>query len=445
MSEAQAPAAFLEVPATSCLGGDGRRYWAILSSLLDPLVVMQSVRDAAGRIVDLTYTDANPAACEFIGIDRCHLVGRRLRDVYPEFAATGLLERYAATAVTGRPTIIDEYPFPLRSGMRWLEIRAVQVDGEICIGWRDVSKRHGEAERLAASEEQFRLLAENAMDVVVRFGPDDRVLWISPSVEGVLGWAVDGCIGRNALDFIATHESRERYIDSKKRVAAGLRAVVRVQLVDAGGQPHWAEVRSSPFRASDGSISGMVSTTRIIDTEVRAEEALERRARTDDLTGLFSRTEVMEQLDQLVTHASGETAVLWCDIDRFKVINDIHGHVVGDTVLRTLAARAMACGAAAGLMVGRVGGDEMMAVVPDIRELRDACMVAEELRRRAADPIPLANGVVRTTLSIGVTLASPGEHIDAILNRADDAMYRAKSGGRNRVVAVPPPAIPRPR
>jgi diguanylate cyclase (GGDEF)-like protein len=127
---------------------------------------------------------------------------------------------------------------------------------------------------------------------------------------------------------------------------------------------------------------------------------------------------------------------LWCDIDHFKEINDVHGHAAGDDVLAGLAARIRGCLPKPGDLGGRIGGDEMMVAVQGVHGIDEAVQLAEGLRGSSAEPIPVSGGVVVATVSIGVTLALPGEAVDAVLARADDAMYQAKAQGRNRVVAI---------
>ena len=421
-------------------GGANIAWDAVLESIIDPLTIARPERDAEGHVVDFTYVAANRAACAWIGVDREHLLGRRMLDLYPEVTATGLLARYAATAKTGCSTVVEEFPFPLHGvGVRWIEVQAGRANDCVCFVWRDVSARHEAVRKLAASEERFRLLAENALDIVVHFGPDDRILWISPSVTRVLGWTVAGCIGRGALEFLATPESRDRYRHSKLRVAAGDGDVVRVEVLDSAGGVHWAEVRSSPCRMPDGGIVGMVSSTRIIDSEVQSEQALVRQARTDEVTGLLNRKEGLVRLDAIVRQGGARVAVLWCDIDRFKSVNDSHGHAAGDAVLQALAERIRGAMRSDDDVAARIGGDELLLVLRGVDDLDDAVAVAETLRRRVAAPIPVEAGMVRATVSIGVTLAGDWEGLDAILARADEAMYEAKTGGRDRVVALAPP------
>jgi two-component system cell cycle response regulator len=161
-------------------------------------------------------------------------------------------------------------------------------------------------------------------------------------------------------------------------------------------------------------------------------------ALTDALTGLFNRRYVMGHLERLLTK-SGEQkktfAVLMLDIDHFKHVNDTYGHAAGDEVLREFAHRLSRHMRNFDL-VARIGGEEFLAILPDI-DLPMAKMVAERLCAVIADEAMVCTpdgAALKITASIGITLASGGnEAVDAVLKRADTALYRAKNSGRNRV------------
>jgi diguanylate cyclase (GGDEF)-like protein/PAS domain S-box-containing protein len=423
--------------ASGALIAEHHRLNVTLGILFHPYVITEPVRDAGGRVVDFIYTDANPAACAWIGVDRDHLLGRRMLEVYPAVETTGLFKIFIDTAEHSLPTSVEAFPFPLaREGMRWLDIRAVRVDNQVAFAWHDVTERHEADAKLAASEEQFRLLAENSTDVVVRIGRDGTVLWVSPSVASVLGWSPADCIGRAGDDFFASSEGREQFRRDLQAALAGQAIVLRTQLMAKRGDVHWVEIHAGPYRTATGQIDSIVASFRGIDAEVEAERILEHRASTDELTSLLNRKEVLERVEVLNRRGGHQLAVLWCDIDRFKVVNDTYGHATGDAVLKTLADRIRGCLRSTDDMGARIGGDELLVLLHNVRDLQDAVGVAEKLRGAAAEPIPTAAGPVTITLSIGVVLAQPDEGTDALIARADNAMYEAKKCGRIRVVAI---------
>lgn len=157
---------------------------------------------------------------------------------------------------------------------------------------------------------------------------------------------------------------------------------------------------------------------------------LELRSRTDDLTQLLNRKGIFEQMETICAEAriGKKVAVLFCDFDRFKSINDTYGHAAGDEVLRVVAARVRACLRSTDDLGARVGGDEILIILHGVKDIKDAEVVADKLRRTAADPITLPDGrVISTTVSIGVTLARLGEKPDELMARADTAMYKTKN------------------
>lgn len=433
-----------EVQAQEVAAAERARLRATLEGMLDPLAIIEPVRDDDRQVVEFTCLDVNPAACGWFRVDRDHLVGTRLCESFPEVESSGLLRKLAELTDTGRPLVLDDFPFLLRGvGLRRLDVRGIRGEGWVSLVWRDVSDRHEATERLAASEEQFRLLAENSTDVILHLDADDRVRWISPSVTPVLGWTQAECIGRDGKEFLADAETREQFGRDKARVLAGQGGTSRGRIRAAAVDGHWMEIHSFPYRTSEGSVSGMVASMHVIDAQVRIEHDLEVRARIDSQTGLLNRRELLERLGAVVAGREQTIGLLWCDIDGFKAINDAHGHAAGDEVLEALGERLRGHLRSADDLAGRISGDELIVVLLGIDGIDEAIAFAEDLRRLAAEPIPAGDDVIRATISIGVTVAGPGEGVDAILARADDAMYRAKEAGKNRVVADSAAAVVR--
>jgi PAS domain S-box-containing protein len=182
---------------------------ATADALLDPHVLLEAVRDEVGKIVDFVYVDANPAACAYDGIDYEHLVGSRLLDLMPGNAADGLLDQYAKVVETGEPLVLEDivYAQELLGGEeRRYDVGAARVGDGLSYTWRDVTSRHEAARWLAESEEHYRLLAENASDVVMRLSPDRRFEWVSGSVADVLGWAATDLLDHVIDEFIHPEE-----------------------------------------------------------------------------------------------------------------------------------------------------------------------------------------------------------------------------------------------
>ena len=129
--------------------------------------------------------------------------------------------------------------------------------------------------------------------------------------------------------------------------------------------------------------------------------------------------------------------MVFCDIDAFKSVNDDFGHSAGDAVLRAVATRISGA-VRSGDTVARVGGDEILVVLDGVHDVDEATAIADKVRLAVKECVPVDGGEVCPTLSIGVTVARAGESVDALVTRADEAMYQAKRGGRDRVIQITP-------
>lgn len=430
------------VQARAALEMERARLHATLDSLLDPHVMLEAVRDKQGRIIDFVYADANEAACRYNKMERARLVGRRLLELLPAHTSSGLLDMYCHALETDQPLVLNDfvYPHEILAEDRRFDIRAVRVGDALSFTWRDVTDRYLLTQKLAASEEHYRLLTTNSYDTAIRIDDEGKVTWVSPSIKALLGWDPGEWIGRPITGFV-TPESLPTLRTNLDRVVQGEPVVARYQALAKDGTAHWAESRAMPYVNAQDRRDGVIAAFHLIDEQVAIEQALEHRARTDELTSLLNRKEVFERIEAYAGQhpRTGQAiAVLFCDMDKFKTINDTYGHAAGDEVLRVMADRIRHCLRSTDDLGARVGGDELLAVLHGVQNLQNAVAIAEKLRLSAAEPIPIPGGTIRTTVSIGVTVARPGEKTGALIARADEAMYRAKEHGRNQVIPIEP-------
>lgn len=175
---------------------------------------------------------------------------------------------------------------------------------------------------------------------------------------------------------------------------------------------------------------------------IKLEDSRIEYANTDSLTSLWNRSKILEFLGEELDRGQRQghpTAVIWVDIDRFKQVNDTHGHLVGDQVITEVAARLK------GSMrrydkIGRIGGDEFLAVIPTCRR-EHIRHIGERLRSIVSDvPIPTESGNLNITISVGGTSSElhPGVSSKALVDASDQALYRAKKAGRNKAVILDP-------
>ena len=334
----------------------------------------------------------------------------------------------------------------------WTEVMAYPLlhpDGSLAqvVGvTRDISERkraQEEIEKAAAavarSEEHYRLLSSNLYDAVLHMNDDSVVTWVSPSLKRVLGYDPEDWTGHPVTDFLVPDDAARAHANIEHCITRSEPVIARYTAYDTAGRLHHAESYATPYLKTDGTRHGIVVSFHLIDEQVAMEAELERRARTDELTSLLNRQEVFERIEAYGgkhPRTGQAIAVFFCDMDKFKTVNDTYGHAAGDEVLRVMADRIRHCLRSTDDLGARVGGDELLVVLHGVQDLPNAVAIAEKLRLSAAEPIAIPGGTIRTTVSIGVTLARPGEKTGDLIARADEAMYRAKEHGRNQVIPI---------
>ena len=187
------------------------------------------------------------------------------------------------------------------------------------------------------------------------------------------------------------------------------------------------------LRHDDGEISGAIACVADVTDSARMREELRFRATFDELTGCHNRASIMEVLEADIQRdpAHAERAVMFVDLDRFKEINDRHGHAAGDALLRR-AAGLLRESVRENDLVGRTGGDEFLVVCPDVGGVERAMRLAERLAETLRDGICAATDELHCSLSIGVAWSSgDGTDADALVAAADAAMYEAKRAEAN--------------
>lgn len=288
-----------------------------------------------------------------------------------------------------------------------------------------------------ASDEWLRSLTQSIPDAVV-WVRDGLVVWASPALSSTLGWPPDTWMGTPYREF--THPDDLDEVTSTWQQLQDDRTVLhRYRVKSPDGRYHWVEGHAHCYVDGDGHRDGVIETLRPIDTIVKAEQELERRAKLDPLTGLLNRAEMMHRLTAAQGHPrrSGEgMAVLFCDIDRLKPINDMFGHQAGDELIRIVAHRIQTS-VRTGDLASRVGGDEFLILLTGISGLDDAVAAAEKIRSAVGDAIAIDGHTVRPSLSIGIALVAPGADMADLVRQADSAMYSAKRGHKDGIRVAP--------
>jgi len=184
-----------------------------------------------------------------------------------------------------------------------------------------------------------------------------------------------------------------------------------------------------------GKPTRMIGTHQDISPSKQNEEGLKLLANTDSLTGLANRTTAFENIRRIknqLRRTGTRSALLFCDLDNFKLINDTYSHRAGDEVLCAVAKRIQDC-LRTGDLAARIGGDELLVLLQGVQDEANAQGLAHKLREAVAKPIHTTGGLITTSMSIGLTLVRDEESVDELVDRADAAMYEAKRNGRNQV------------
>ena len=409
------------------------RITSIMDSLLDPHVLMTPIRSSNGRLVDFLITDANEAGAVDHGVPREELVGSRLSEVAPSEIDSGIFPHYEACLETGVPMVLDGFLLTddARGGeVRAFDLRATRAVDGLIVTWRDVTEREAEAAALAEREHRYRLLAENVTDLVFFVAPDDRILWVSPSVERLLGYAPADLIGGTGLDIL--HPDDVAVLAPADREArSGGRASCRLRLRTQGGEYRWVDVTLQGLLDDAGTLQAGIIAARDVDAEVRAAAQLEREVSFDSLTGLARRPLALRRIaDQLEGRQGRTWAVLVAGIDRMTVVNTAFGFQAGDRVLRAVADRLVAATGAHD-RVARIAGDEFAILLPDLDDPAAAAQAARRMLEAIRGPVEVGGASVDVTACVGIAMTM-GRSPEELLSEATAAMWQATAKGPDR-------------
>ena len=385
---------------------------------------------------DLRFTWASDSTERVLGFPIEQIVRMSALDlVHPddhELAATKIIELFECPGV------------PIRSELRvmradgsWLvgEVIAVNllddpVIAGVVLSTRDVTERRDAETALRASEARNRSIVETAADAIITV-ENDVVTTFNRAAERIFGWSEAEALGTPTDAFLTSESMAE--VRADQRWARDQRGTYQVDALHRSGQQFPAELSISmiPFE-------GRVAFTAVVRdiTEQRAFEArLETLALHDQLTGLPNRRRLLERIDEAIARTRrrhGMLAVLFCDLDRFKVVNDSLGHDAGDQLLVMAAARIADVVRDTDLL-SRIGGDEFVILCEEFDTVSDVTDIARRVAAALDQPFVVRGSEAFVTASIGIAMwaGGPETPID-LLRNADTAMYRAKDSGRNR-------------
>ena len=305
-----------DVAARAAMLGEHQRFGDALQAELDPHVILRPVRNDAGATIDFVITEANFAALTYNHVTREEYIGASLSVQHPGLILAGLVDGLARTMETGEPLVVDDLVYTSADGKihGHFDIRAVRLGVDISYTWRDVSARVNLTDR-------YRLLAENASDVVFRTDPDYVLEWVSPSVSELLGLRPDQLIGHSATELFHPEDVEGLRVDILESPDEQS-DLGELRLRTADGGYRWVAVYARPVVDADGNPAGYVGS---------AHDAETTRARRQELAASEARYRLLvENASDVVVLADGDGVMVWASESVTSLVGwrpeDLEGH-----------------------------------------------------------------------------------------------------------------------
>jgi len=414
------------------------RYKALLDGSEDYIFVLDP---------ELRFVHVNSAIGKRYGAQADDRIGKTMFEIY-EDDVPPYVDIIRGVFETGKPATYDDDAI-VRGKLVCTETvispvfnRSGKVESVLGIS-RDVTSRRQSELALKQSEQRYAIAVRGANDGIWDWNLESDRLYVSPR-----WWAIIGKLHEASDDNYHPDEwlkrvhpadqlsLKEKIYDHINGVTSHLEDEHRIRHAD--GSYRWVLCRGLCVNDVDGKPMQMAGSMSDITDRKTAEEKLHYGATHDALTGLPNRACFLDFLEKAMARARrlnpdrSHFAILFLDLDRFKVVNDSLGHLAGDELIKTMALRVAKCVRPSDT-VARLGGDEFTVLLEDLAHDNDAIRVAERIIREVSAPVEIAGVSVQTTASIGI--AFDKHHYgnpDELLRDADTAMYRAKSTGRNR-------------
>ncbi len=306
------------------------------------------------------------------------------------------------------------------------------------------------ASQLENSEKMYRYLVDSSPDIIYTLNHDGRITFVNDRVQQLLGFAREELIGKHYSSIVHDEDQeRARYAFNERRLDERASRNVELRLKCRNGNGADRTFSNTlmmiglnaigmhapqPPGAKRPAFFGTYGVARDITDRKRAEEVISYQAYHDILTDLPNRMLFKDRLGLAVIQAKRkqtELAVMFIDLDRFKLVNDTLGHVKGDELLQQVALRLKDC-LRRGDTLARQGGDEFTIVLPELRDRQDARAIADKFLESLHQSFDLDGHQVHISASIGIAIyPGDGEGIDELLRHADIAMYQVKALGKN--------------
>ncbi len=318
-----------------------------------------------------------------------------------------------------------------------------------------LQKRRLEAEnrdmawRLECSEKLYRYLVDSSPDIIYTLNVEGKFTFVNDRAHQLLGYKPDELIGKHYS--VLVHEEdlgRARYVFNERRIGSRASRNIELRLRYQNEPDKNRDFDNTLMSISFNSVGmysvdqgdgkreffGTYGVARDITESKRAEQLISYQAYHDILTDLPNRALFRDRLNLALIQSKrnkSELAVMFVDLDRFKLVNDTLGHIKGDELLQMVASR-LRDRLREGDTLARLGGDEFTLLLPDLRDKQDAAMIADQIVQTLSQPFLLGTHEVHVSASVGIAVCpGDGETADDLIRHADIAMYKVKALGKN--------------
>ncbi|HEX7465240.1 MAG TPA: EAL domain-containing protein, partial [Usitatibacter sp.] len=295
--------------------------------------------------------------------------------------------------------------------------------------------RAQQRELLAA--QKLRMHFERTPLAVLEWDRECRIIAWNPAAEAIFGFPAYDAVGKQVPALLGSDTERHNLETMcRELLEAGDGNKTTLGNVTRGGRSIQCEWYNTPLVDAQGKVTGFASLVHDVTERLNTERTIHYMAHHDALTGLPNRRLMQDRLNQAIMSARRKqrhVAVLFLDLDRFKVVNDTPGHDTGDFILKDVARRLSSC-VREGDTVSREGGDEFVMILPDLERPEHARVVADKILKELIRPVEIGGHEIHVTPSIGIShYPNDATDVHQLLKHADNAMYQAKDAGRNTI------------
>ena len=408
----------------------------------DCRIIIDQLQDGIFVIENGKIAYVNLRLAKMLGFEVSQLLGRPLTDVILPGDQPLVVERYHARMAGEK--VPEQYDLRLMTKdgdpiFCALNVTLCKVEnrGNVTLGSvRDVTRQKAEHDELETSQEELKAIFNQLPDVFYRTNMQGIITLISPSCYNILGYRQEVMIGTLMSSYYLHPEDRQKVVQA---ITEGGGKVTKVEaaLRHKNGSAIWISTNAFVRYEENGQPSYIEGVARDISERKLMEDQLTALSRTDALTEVYSRRYFIDKSEaviEMMKRYQRPASMMMMDLDHFKQINDHYGHHIGDLALIAFT-KACRLEIREADILGRLGGEEFALMLPET-PIQSAQILAERIRMAtAAIEIPVAEHMIRFTISIGlVELNDEDNSLDAIMLRADNAMYQAKARGRNKVV-----------